>query len=264
MKKEYSRIYIDIESLLDIRQAILSELIPEEKIVTYINSEEYNFREIDSFSVDMEAYRNILRESSKILIPRSSITHMIDILETKIANIEKRNVYYGKTTAPEILLNIYPFKLNSKEIAIFENLLFIKLKNKCTITTICDPISKITPFFIKSSNIVAVFIYRFNEWISEHSESFAITKIEDTLFYFPSLYTEKPTIEDMDKIKKQGFSDVFSYLEFFFSNVLSINFLPTIFYTNKVTAGLMLNKYNKTLTKTYLGDYEDGSVKSKV
>ena len=54
---ETSKIYVDIESLLDLRQAILSKLMNPKDLIDFVNTEEYNFRTTDNFAkVDMTKY----------------------------------------------------------------------------------------------------------------------------------------------------------------------------------------------------------------
>ena len=97
MKRKYSIIYVDLETLLDIRQAILLSLLTEEEVTEIIFSDKYNFREVEEFpKVTKEQYQLLYSNLNKSLLPKSTITYIINILETKIANLEKRNIYYGE------------------------------------------------------------------------------------------------------------------------------------------------------------------------
>ena len=77
--KETSKIYVDLESLLDIRQAILYTLYPDQdKLMTYLDSEEYNFRQTDTFSIVNSADYDVAYKSrSTDLLPYSTITHTL-------------------------------------------------------------------------------------------------------------------------------------------------------------------------------------------
>lgn len=265
MKRKYSIIYVDLESLLDIRQAILLSLLTEEEVTEIIFSDNYNFREVEEFpKVTKEQHQLLYSNLNKSLLPKSTITYIINILETKIANLEKRNIYYGETTFPKLLINTYPFNLNEEERNLLRNMIFIKLKNKCEIDIVEMPIDNLSPYFIKSNNIITIFMYKFNDWLSKHTEALNNLKLPNTIFYFPSLLAEKPSSEDLVKIKKYNYNDIFSFMEFFYSGVTSINFLPIFFYSNLIVANTVIKKNKKLILNLDLGDTEHGNISTKV
>ncbi len=59
-----TKIYIDIDSLLDLRQAVLSRLMSLDQLTTYLQSEDYNFRTLDKFPIDMVQYAKINQDKS--------------------------------------------------------------------------------------------------------------------------------------------------------------------------------------------------------
>ena len=261
--KETSKIYVDIASLLDIRQAILTKLMNLTEVTEFLNSDKYNFRDIDIFPVDMNLYNEINNNKEVDLLPRSTVTYVANTLKTKILNLEKRNTYYGETKVPEVILNVYPFKLTEEQANSIQNFLFVKLDSKCLITIINKPVEEITPYFIKSLDVVACYIYDFTTWLDKHTDSLNVTKLPDTLFYFPTLYKVKDDTNEIDKIVKMGFKDVFGYLEFMYSSVANINFLPIVFYSNIITSTILIDQVNEELKGTSLGDH-DGSVSEQV
>lgn len=264
MITETARIYVDIDSLLDIRQAVLTHLVKQTKLTEFLNSDEYNFREIDHFpEIDTVKYHLINNQRDFDLIGRSTITYIVNVLKTKIVNLEKRNNFYGETKKPEILLNVYPFVLSAQEQEDIQNGLFIKLESNCLINIINKPVEEISPFFMKSNAIISAFIYNFSKWGNSHSETLTKSPLKDTLLYFPSIYYDTRKKEQLSVIKKLGFKDIFSYLEYLYSGVASINFLPTVFYSNIITSSIILEKYNSQLVKEPLGD-TNGDSSSKV
>lgn len=250
VNKEKGTIYVDIESLLDIRQGILHKLVEEDKLVKYINSDEYNLREIDEFSIaNMEEYRKIYEAKPVDILKHSTVTYIVNILNTKVANLEKRNNYYGEKKLPQVLLNIYPFKLDKDTIELIQNFLFIKLNRRTFVEIINIPNKELSPFFIKSSSIVTCLIYNFQEWFNLHADSLIENKLLDTILYFPSIYYDKGTDEDIQYIKNLGFKDIFSYIEFIMAEYAIVNFLPIVFYSNLITASLYTEQFNKVLIK---------------
>jgi len=257
--KETSKILIDIFSLLDIRQAILYSLYEDkEKLSDYLLSEEYNFRGIDVFpNINEIEYNNKLKECSLELLPFSTITYLIISIKTKLSNIEQRNNFYRENKVPEVILNVYPFKLNSKQVEQLQNILFVKLDTNTLVNIVNLPPKEISPLFIKNGGFISCFMYDFSEWIEQHSSSLENIKLTDTILYFPSISKAKISEEELSKITKLGFKDIFGYTEFLFSSVANISFLPTVFYSNLITAMGYLSKFNDILKNKKLDKEED-------
>lgn len=255
-----SKIYVDIESLLDLRQAILSKLMGPKDLVEFINSDEYNFRNTDNFkNVDMIKYEEIYSNMTVDLLQRSTVTFIANTLRTKLMNLEKRNALYSETKKPEVVLNVYPFDLIQAQADTLQNLLFIKLDKKCLVSVINKPVEEVGPFFIKSMEFTACYIYRASRWIEQHTETLNNIKLPDTLLYFPAIYKVEDDTNEIDKIKKLGFKDIFGYVEFLLSSAVNINFLPIVFYNNIVTSSILVDKYNEGLSKTSLGETDGDS-----
>lgn len=251
-------IYVDIESLLDIRQAILSKLIDPIKLAEFVVSDEYNFRTTDIFkNIDMIKYEKIKQNITVDILPRTTVTYIVNTIGTKIQNFQKRNSYYGESKQPEVLINVHPFNLTEKQAEIIQNLMFIKLGKSCLITLINKPIEEISPFFIKSTNISACFIYDTSNWIEKHIDSLNNIKLPDSLIYFPAIYKVEDNDNEIAKITKLGFKDIFGYIEFLLSSAININFLPILFYSNIISSSIRIDKYNESLAKSSLGENDD-------
>lgn len=246
--KETAKIYIDIASLLDLRAAALSQLGDQEKLVEYLNTEEYNFRQMDEFPlVDMEQYKRLDKEKPVNLIPASVITYLLTSLKSKLHNLEQRNNFYNEKKIPEVLLNIYPFKLTNTQSKALQNMLFVKLETNTLVTVISMSPKDVTPYFIKNSGIITAFMYSFKDWMNEHGGVLETNKLPDTIMYFPALYHEKHDEKELQKITKLGFKDLFGYTEYLLSSCVNINFLPVVFYSNLITASLYIDKFNDVL-----------------
>lgn len=247
-----SKILIDLDSLLDTRQAALYNLVPDvDKLGNFLVSEEYNFRNRDNFSiVDTSRYLDVYSNRTKEILSDSSITYLLSVVESKVRNIEKRNTYYSKTSTPEIVLNVYPYKLTTEESNHIRSLLFHKLHVKTVVTVVYMPYDKITPYYLKTSNTVCVFLYSFTDWINENKVAIENVQVPDTIMYFPSLYSEELIESELKVINDMGFSNLFSYVEFILSKNINVNFLPMVFYSSIVTASLYASKMDKELDQT--------------
>lgn len=246
--KETSKIYVDLPSLLDLRMAMLRKLTTAEQLVEYLNSDEYNFRQIDEFKmVNQSQYKHLAENMTVDLIPASMVTYILVNLKMKLANLEKRNNFYNEKKVPEVLLNIYPFVLTDEQTKSLQNMLFVKLETNTMVTIIRMAPKDVTPYFIKTSGIITTFMYSFKDWMNCHTANLEKTKLPDVFMYFPSLAFDTVDEKDLQKIAKMGFKDIFGYTEYLFSSVTNINFLPVVFYTNLITASLYVEKFNDVL-----------------
>ena len=254
-----TKIYVDLASLLDLRQGTLYHLVQDkEKLADFIQSEAYNFREADKFSIVDQTEFDALYKSADIkIIPESIVTHILVAIQSKLSNIESRNAYYGEVKKPEVVLNVYPFKLTESQTSQLQNMLFVKLNTNTLVSVVTMKPQELSPYFFKISGVNAAFIYDFRLWMDAHADKLENVKMPDTILYFPSLYKETPSKEDIDKIVKMGFKDIFTYTEYLFSTAVSVNFLPVVFYTNLVTANSYLSKFNDELKETSLSKKED-------
>lgn len=259
---ETNKIYIDIQSLFDIRQGTLCLLHEDkEQLANYLVSEDYNFREIDIFPNTLEQVYAIKESQGDIeILKNSTITYLLNVLKSKVSNIEKRNAHFNEKKAIEIIVNTYPFILYESLVEDFQNLLFYKLGKEALISVIRMPPKEVSPYFIKTSSVITAFIYDYTTWMNEHSQTLTTQKLPDTLIYFPTLYKHLPTQEDKEHIKKLGFKDVFSYTEFITSPACNISYLPIVFYSNLPTATSYLGKFDVNLQSESLTKQSDENV----
>ena len=262
MSTDTIKILIDLDSLFDIRQGILSKLVDNNTLKDIVTSEEYIFRNIDRFSnIDVVKYNEVNNNRDKSIISNSIIAYMFNILKSKIANIEKRNAYHNENKASELLINIYPFTLTEKEQADLVDVLFVKLNTNIFINIVSYSIKQLSPLFLKNNNIIASYIYNSKDWLDFHSKDLDKNKSPDTSIYFPSIVYKELSKDELKQLSKLGFNDIFSFTEFLFSPYIVINFLPVIFYSNILTASAYINKYNidikdKTLSELFEDENE--------
>lgn len=241
--KETNKIYVDLESLLDIRQALLMEFLPEDKTAQIVSSEQFNFRTVDDFNqIDMDSYSAKLFNGELSILRKATVTYIVNLVRTRVTSNEKLNNYTSESKEPEIILNTYPFKLPNGALDALINGLFVKLNTPCIITPVYLKPEECTPYMFSSGSYISVFIYDSSAWLNHNAD--ALIKVADTKpnYYFPSLYYNKDVSTEV--FKQLGFKDIFSYGEYIFSPVAKISFLPTMFYTNILVSELIADKFN--------------------
>lgn len=255
---ETNKIYVDIESLLDLRQGLLFETVEDtEALIEYLLSNDYNYRDVDQFSlVEDEVYKKAHANMTKSILPASSLSHIISPVRSKILSMEKMTGMYTDNKRVELVLNTYPLELTHKEAEHIQNLLFVKLQAECLISVVRIEPKQLSPSYIKRSGFAAIFIYDFTTWINLHTKQLESVDIKEVTIYFPALQQKSPTKEDLKKIKEIGFNDMFSYTEFLLSRFLNISFLPVVFYSNLVTTAIYLKDLDDSLKEEKLDEVD--------
>lgn len=237
-----NKIYIDIQSLLDIRQSVLVEMMGEEKALEYVSSDLYNFRETDIFPVNQEEYKHRMNSKTPAVFKNSTITYNEVILKSKLASLEKLNGFNSESAQPELIVNTYPYQLTKEQVRHIQNAIFIKMDLLCVITVVYDSPAVWSPSYIRNNNVSSFFMYNFSEWMGFHSDKLVNGDLREINIFVPAVGAKELTDEEHKNFKKLGFTDVFSYTEYVLSSVCRIQFLPIIFYTNIVTATAILDK----------------------
>lgn len=236
------KVYTDIQSLLDIRQSILIDMLGEETALEYVSSDTYNFRETDLFPVNKTEYASKLNSRSPIVLKNATITYIEVLLKNKLTNLEKLNGFNGESSAPELVVNTFPYQLTQEQVRHLQNAIFVKLDVLCLITIVYDPPNVWSPSYIRNNNVSSFFMYDFTTWMNLHSEKLVNGDLREINVYVPSIGGKELTPEEQKEIKKLGFNDIFSYTEYVLSTACRVQFLPIVFYTNIVTATAILEK----------------------
>lgn len=251
-----NKIYVDIQSLLDIRQSILIDLMGEEKALEYVSSDTYNFRETDNFPVDKELYEKKLNSKNPVVFKNATITYIEVVLKNKLVNLEKLNGFNSESSQPELVVNTYPYQLTQEQVRNFQNAVFVKLDILCVVTVVYDPPHVWSPSYIRNNNVSSFFMYDFTEWMKHHGDKLINADLRNCNVYFPSIGKAEPTTEELKELRKLGFNDVFSYTEYIVASAARIQFLPIVFYTNIVTATAILDK-NKGIVQGQINTLVD-------
>lgn len=237
-----SKIYIDIDSLMDTRQGVLMSLMDQEDVLKMVSSEEYNTRVVDDFTIDMTAYKHRRELGDIAYLSKSTITYMEVVLKSKLTNISKRNAFNNSSSEPEVILNTYPYRLTKKQADLVRSALFVRLDECCLITLVCDPPDVWSPGHIKSNGVYAFYAYSFGKWMQANCHKLETTDLRETQMFFACVGDERVGKEELKSIHKLGFRDIFSYTEYLLSGVTKLTMLPVVFYTNIISATAFLKK----------------------
>ena len=260
-----NKIYVDIQSLLDLRQSVLIELMGEEPALEYVSNDEYNFREHDKFPVDQKLYLEKMSSKSPVIFKNATITYIEVLIKNKLVNLEKLNGFNGENSQPELVVNTYPYQLTQDQVRNIQNAIFVKLDVLCVVTIVYDQPSVWSPSYIRNNNVSSFFMYDFSGWMKHHSTKLVNGDLKNCNVYAPSIGSAELTPEELKELKKLGFNDIFSYTEYILASACRIQFLPIVFYTNIVTATAILDKNKGTVEnrmQTFVEEQREGVEKA--
>lgn len=253
---ETSKIYIDIQSLLDMRQSQLVQVLGREEALAYVTSEQYYLRDTDVFAVDQKAWKDLTEAQDERALKDATLSYMIVPITRHLSQMEKLNAFNGETASAELVINTYPYKFSQSTADGFRNAVFIKLGIPVLITLVCESLEALSPSFIKHSGIRQFYCYSAAAWMRLHAQDIVAGALRETRLFFPALGEKALEKEELKEIQKLGFNDIFCYTEYLFANYTRVQFLPVVFYSNLVTATAVLGKFDEELRATPLGEEE--------
>lgn len=243
---KYTTIYVDIESLLDLRQGYYATK-PElyEQAADYLLSDAYNFRETDElkFLAPGEFKRAMLKPSLSYL-DGSIVSYILSQIKVKIDRLEMKNKLNNEHTEPQVILNVYPFEMSIQQQRHIRDLLSYRLGGETLTHVVRLRPDEVDPGFFRDNGVASAFIYDYRQWLDLNLQKCASVPVKDVNLYFPALYPNTPSEEDLKAFKKTGHKDGFSYLETLTSGILSVSFLPVALYSSFLVATHYLSQYS--------------------
>lgn len=223
-----------------------------------IYEKDYYLREVDIFKdVDHQKYQDCVKDPH-IALKNATVTYMINVLINRLDQMEKLNAFKNEESGSELVLNIYPYKLEQSVVDMIRDAIFIKLGLPVFITIVNDPDSVWSPNYIKNCNVSHFYKYDAAEWLNKYGEQLSTGILREVRLFFPSLGKQPLDKAQVKEVQKAGFKDVFSYTEFLFSPYTKLQFLPAVFYCNLVLSSKVLQGYNEELMRTPLKQEEGG------
>lgn len=234
-------VYIDIESLMDLRQGYILSLPDRDptEVANYLASDDYTRRDSDEFKFGTkEGYQDAVNRGIKTILFNSTITYLTVTVINSINGIINRNAIEQANNIPTVWVNVYPFKLSTEEIEIFRDALFQRLGIDTYIELVSIPKEELSPSWLSGSAISTVIMYDYAEWFRIHGQSVVTVSLPDIQFYFPKMYEVAPKTEDeiaeVAEIEQLG--SLFELHRSFLEKFLRITFMLPLFYCNSITA----------------------------
>lgn len=229
-----AKIYISLESLLDMRQGALAVL--DDKFAYEVTTQaDYFTREEDSFSsrkygaLSKELLTRLLNEKADLIAANSLSTRMPRFIRELVNRLKEQahNTPYHTSVAVEV--NTYPCNMTPEENEVLLQVLRVSLGEGFQITLIHKAEAQLTYQHVKT-NYMCMIMYNYVQWMNLYEKDIKKSPLKDMCFYVPKLYFGvPPTAEELDELARHN-TDPFTFMQEAMAPLVPIQFLPIALY----------------------------------
>lgn len=200
--EKYSRLLVDLDSILDTRLATIcsfgEDLVVENLTIGYYNRVADIFKGIDS-----DTYNERYKNRTKLILKNAFPTNIVNLLARFPLETMKASYSGPLNYTPVITVNIFPYKLNSDEINLISNIVRYITNEVCRIEIVNYEISELSPSFLKD-NFDMVIMYDYISWMEIMSENKKIINesCPSVTMIAPKVFFREPpsNIEEQNKV----------------------------------------------------------------
>ncbi len=196
-------VYVELDTLLDTRFSLLTRLnriIAEEQFYTG----KYHNRLIDKFdSISFDTFKEHYDNRDKSLLTNALYTPIIGHLHDFTNNTLNLEIHLGEKYAPELVVNIYPYKLSDNELRVIGNYLIDRYSGLLSIEFINLSTSFLTPGYLKE-RFSLVYMYNVCGWLEFFSENKTFLKFScpEVGLTGPYLIFKEPEVYNEEEINQ--------------------------------------------------------------
>lgn len=187
------KVYIDFDSIFDIRMAIVNALDPE-LAVRIANNENYLTRLSDDLSYldgrfDKEAFNDLYAKRGSLGLTDMATTAVLDELFIERCERDKAIAQGLDLPKETLVVNVYPFELdNESKLALKESLQSTLEYDACEVISMLPDL--LTASFFRDG-FSRVIMYDFNQWLEMHVEELKTVTLHDVRFNVPLILKGK-------------------------------------------------------------------------
>lgn len=202
-----SKLYIDLDSILDTRISTLAKL-DSEIAGALLKSEVYWLRESDHWDlltqgrVTQEQFDAQYAERDKELLKTSFITGIFAPLTKLIADNELAMAEGAPNKPISFEINIWPYQLEPDEMDLLINLFKYRLGVEATVTMCSVSLEQLTPTYL-TDRYAGAFMYPFHQWIKLHLAELIKHNHPDFTLVVPKLFEQDVSRLTVDEKRDQ-------------------------------------------------------------
>lgn len=240
MSDQSTKIYVDLDSLLDTRLGILASIDVDQAARAL--GDNYHKRFIDKFpDITASEFKEIYSRRTADILPFSLVTDIFEIIHTTVKEAVIENMKGGQNLGHPLTVNIFPYELQPDEIEEMREVVF-QLNHGCSdVEIISMSNDDLTPEFIKK-NYCMVIKYDFADWLHKQQQNLVAKPMPAVIMIAPSLYYDKEPSEEKIAEFKRDKLNPFKTMELSIAPLLGLKIIDTsVFSISKK----MLNAFKR-------------------
>lgn len=204
-KKKHG-ILIDLDSLFDTRLAILDSMDDTGEKVDYLLNNGYYSRDRDEFEgFDLYEFRERYAKRDLNTLRHSSPTSLLAYLHQIVGKFIISNSNEGKLVEVELILNIYPYKLDDYEIDQAVQCLKYYTGNIVPVRVINTDTLNISPQWL-NDNVSVFYNYNWSQWLDKHYLTLLNKRLDSVILLGPAIYplSKLEAAQQLAKLEKEA------------------------------------------------------------
>lgn len=229
-EKQRQGIYVTLDCLLDTRLGTLAR-IDDAAATAVIESGKYHTRQNDVFpGVEKTVFDEMYRNRDVETLKKSMVTNGITLVKHLVGVLTEQAIGMPDHDGAKIVVNIYPYTLNAEEKAEISRAVRAWVLEQAPVELVYIPTKDLTPSHCKSTYSLMI-VYDHAEWMNNHSESFAHTRLPEVTMYAPAIYIEHtPTPEELEQTVKEA-AHPMRALEMLASPLINLKFIDVTHFS---------------------------------
>jgi hypothetical protein len=223
---EFSTLYVDLESLFDLRLAVLYHLAPE--VIPQVLTQGYHTRMADVFEgVDPKVFAHRYRTQTKAVLLDALPTPLLDLLSEFAVTTVHQLSTSPHHKRPKVTVNLFPYEVTDEEAALLLQCIRAKTHSLADIELITQPLEALTPTYVKQHFALMV-MYSYGAWLEYHSAQghFAKVTCPEVSLWGPQLFARPEAIpQALTEAEALGLSP-FETVELTAGPLINLKLLP--------------------------------------
>lgn len=230
--ERYSGLLVELDCLLDTRLGTLATYFSEETVL-HVLKHGYHDREFDVFDgVDYDEFMDHYRNRGRTVLQNSIRTNFIPMMTEFIQETLNNNVNTPHIYLPKIIVNIYPYHLNTEEIRLIRDVVIKMTRQSADVELINLPHSELTPGYLETE-VSAMALYDYDQWLEAQSLNDAFRKkaCPQIGLFAPALYKKRALTDEDRRIHSQLKMPPFEYLARQLAPFIRTIFIPVSMFS---------------------------------
>lgn len=253
-------VYIDMESLFDLRQGfLLTQDYTDTEVLEIITSEEFTQREHDGDLGD-GSYNETVASGDLKLLEGMQLTYNASVLKSVLHKIISTSQTQGNSTMPVLYLNIFPFSISARMLEMFKDGLYHVTEGTCFIEIISLDPKELSVSRVLDLDLSHIFSYDFGMVRTAFGDRLMTGEINHVELSCPRIYRAKPdeeTQELVDELAKKGYDDLYEIHTLTLSAYIAVEFRSPVFYTNALISTPYINELTDKIKKHHEERFKD-------